>query len=402
VGSSGVSTGSLAISDGSTEGGYLALNTLSGNVPFTVEADFSVTTGGNKTFSLVGKSNAGSYIMQNQVSGANSYFSIYRYPSSSQQAFNFDSVNWKVDVNIGGADIDLGSTDQSSYASMANSGLDLVINTDKGSTSDVAIGCSDGSIGTTTCSTGNEQNAIVFSPPRAGVYEACAQFAHNIVSGAGVSITGGAFQIQETNTGGDTIAQSGGGAVFYKSGASNQVGDGFNLCGTFKFDSTSQRKLQVMYEQDVTGSLSSNIIKADRDASFGSIDINWTVRPLDIQYPAPVINNSVTGYEASPSRIVWTYYYSTSFGLSCSTAACSTLYSSSDWFSSFDRDGAGDYSVNIRAGVFSGEPVCFVNGGFKLAANFDLLSATQVDFRTRDSAGDQSDSQGMLMCVGPR
>lgn len=327
--------------------------------------------------------------------------SVYKFPLNSQTAFNFDSVNWKVDANIGGANPALSINSVTTYTEITDAGLTLTDNaSSKGTASGSWIGCSSTNTATgTTCSVGNEGIAV-YTPaiPKAGVYMACFDFTHFMNSSAGANIT--YFQIVETADGSQTILQEGGTRVG-SGNTSIATYSPHKVCGTFKFDSVGRKMLRLMYEQFETTTITASSIVADESATQGQRDIHFTMWPLDLQYPAPVINNSVTTTNNDIARIISASFGTTNAGTVCSANPC-TLFGEVGGAITLDRDGAGDYSINIASGTFSSAPACSITVNEGRDAGIDAApTATQVDFKCRGNASaTDADCYGNIVCVG--
>lgn len=190
------------------------------------------------------------------------------------------SAYWRVDANISGANPSLGSSDQNAYVGIENGSLTLTNN----SASDVLtaqIPCSStNSPSGTTCSAGNESVGVAFTIPSAGSALACVSGGSEMSTGAGGDINA-AFQVVETACNSQTIIQEGKSRIpMQDRSASSVVNQPFRICGTFVFSTSGQKCLRLMYEQDTTGTINSNIILADAVSTVGQRDIHWEVYPL--------------------------------------------------------------------------------------------------------------------------
>ena len=90
----GAAVGSaLAISDGTDIKGTIGTSTSTTRSPFSIEAQYSYSTTGNRTFQVFGSS--GSSTQNILIDGANNtlQFSIYRYPLTSELALKADQTN---------------------------------------------------------------------------------------------------------------------------------------------------------------------------------------------------------------------------------------------------------------------------------------------------------------------
>jgi len=205
---------------------------------------------------------------------------VYFYPASSDIAVSPEQASWLIDANIGGADATATGI-VSTYTEITSASLDMVINSSKGS-SNAEIPCS----GTNpssglTCSTGNESVGVAFTPPYAGLFEACFSYSSNYGSG-----TAG-LQVVETANNSQTILQEGGTryVVTQQSGSTGDYAPQKN-CGTFNFSDTSKRTLRLMAEINTATTLT---VRGARDSSVGQPDIHITVRPLLSAFNRPIL-----------------------------------------------------------------------------------------------------------------
>lgn len=192
------------------------------------------------------------------------------------------SINdpWRVDANISGANFDLGTSDQATYISMTNGSQTLTNNTGRGVLT-AMIPCSTTNAPSgTTCSAGTEDNGVSFTIPRTGDVRACVSFSHAL-SNAASGDTNTVFQIVETPNAAQTISQEGKSRTNSRSSAQASMIFPYRLCGTFTFSASGQKTLRLFYEQDLTATVSSNLVIADALASHGQRDVHWEVYPLD-------------------------------------------------------------------------------------------------------------------------
>jgi hypothetical protein len=347
------------ISDGTTTSGRAQSGNsgTSGRKALSLSGNFVYTTAGNRSFEIFGSANTNAVTISNSDGNFRTTFQIYRYPLASEVAVTPDLANWKLDLNISGANVSLGTSNQSSYIAPNNANLTMTVNTAKGS-APAGISCSstnDNSVGNTTCPTGNEELGFVANFPRAGLVEVCHQFSHSISTTTGnVNTT---FQSIRTANGSQTIAEEGGARVFSQvSGVTGSLPH--TLCGTFQIPTAAKHTIRLMYEQIIGATVINNQILADADAATGQRDVKITARYIDQQTPMPVIANSVSSTYSGQARIEWATFGGTTEGSNNCTASTCTIYRQSGGVSSVSRSATGDYTVNFSSGVFSAVPTC--------------------------------------------
>lgn len=403
--------------DGSTQYGLIKQVRVRGasGIPLslipTIEFTFSSTSAlGTKTFNLQGHDNGGTNgRARADASSAGLKFTVYHWPLESETAVRSDTMAWRIDANLGGANIDLGNTNNHTYADMSNASLDLVVNTAKGSAS-AGIACSAPAtevqeVGDTTCtgSEGSESNGITFVAPRAGYVRACNAFAWRPILGSTSQSLEAAFQIVETPVNALTISQEGGDRLSGGLRANAFSTTGYTVipirvCGTFYFASSGTKVLRTFWEQD-TSSPSSSTVMIARDSGVGQRDSHWTVEYIDQTQPSLTLAGSVNSNSAGNLRVEYAY-------LTCGTPS-SIGDQSGAWVSNIGSISSGDCTVTLVGGIFSSTPRCFTSRdslqndrrGVRISASSttSLTLATFGDGGSADTTSDQA-----IFCIGPR
>lgn len=402
-GTTGASNASAyTISDGTTTNGRgFAESVSTAASQFSVEAFFSYSTSGNISFELFGASPAQTVNVYNSNALYGVEFIIYRYPLSSEQAFTADTVAWKLDLNISGANPDLGVAVQSAYIAPNNASLTMTVNTLKGS-APAGISCSstnDNSVGSTTCSAGSEELGFVANFPRAGLVEVCHYFNHYLSLGINGDVDA-TFQIVRTANGSQTIAEEGG-ARQSSRGRTNSLITNWpvTICGTFQIPNAAKHTIRLMYEQTVASTINSNLIMADALASNGQRDVKITARYIDQNFPAPMIRNSVV---TSSSGVTGTEVAK----LRCFSSS-SIISQLGSWVSSIGNVSTGACTVTIAAGTFSATPYCQANisdAGFaSTSASLNVIESSATSISVDCEAGGAcTDYDFNLHCQGPK
>ena len=389
----------LRISDGTnaTQEHFVIAGTQSTSISSMTGRIRNTTSLGDTTYQIQGSVGSGTGNLFNNAANSPLEISVYHFPSQTQNAVTVEAAAWRVDANISGGHADLGTSDQSSYIEMTNSSWTLTNNTGNGVlTAQIPCSSTNASSGT-TCSAGSESNGVVFNLPRAGDVLACVSFTHDTVyNTSGQVLT--TFQIVETSNTAQTVVQEGKSRINSGGqGAATQNTTPHRLCGTFSFSAAGQKTLRLMYEQDITATVTSNLVLGDASASIGSRDIHWEVYPINQSFPAPVLVGSVT--TTSNSLRVETARIGT-----CGTS--SSVTQRGNWISSISNGTTGKCTLNIISGTFSAEPYCTCSayGG---GNNFCLInntgsSATAQVINVYDAAANAQADNVNVICVGPR
>lgn len=321
--------------------------------------------------------------------------------NSTAQVFN-TTGGWFIDANIGGSQVAVPSI-VSSYTEMTNSGLDLVINTSKGS-APAEIACASGtaSVGL-TCNTPAVAESVghAFVPPKTGKYKACYAFTHY-----GVGSAEGTFQLIETPNNSVTVLQEGGERVSFYTNASQY--SPFRVCGVFKFEDTNKKTIRLMTEVSANGTTS--IVAMDRNASLGQRDLHITVEPI-----VENIQASLQGYVSIPSTVNPEIFSGSYAGANAGTPTATVC--TTDPCTSIDLIGNGFHPTNgFRRTSLSSMTILTLKTYAKLKCTAQIsntVNATITAYNTSMSclncntmswaagnAGSSLDTYGTVNCIG--
>lgn len=392
--------GENAFSHSSASGAVISANSINGFKEYT-------TAQSNITFEIYGKTSNTASTTEATIGDGNGTsnpsitndleIEVYRFPLASQTSYKPDQVAWYVDANISGANFDLGTSDQASYVEMTNASMTLT-NNSGGATAQIA--CASGTASTgTTCSV-NESNGIAFSIPKAGVYEACTNASHYIDTGVS-GAAGVTFQIVETTNTSSAVVQEGKDRPETRNENSAFAPMTFpvKVCGLFTFSSAGQKTLRLEYEQDVTATLTSNLVLADGAAASGQRDIHWTVRPWLNNEPAPLLVNSVLSNSSGIERI--------ERATLTNSGSCAVSSQSGSWIASVSDPGAGQCTINFTAGLWSAAPTCICsgapNGGNPVSCTISAISSSAVTTLTAvNNSTVGADTPIYIQCMGAK
>lgn len=398
-------TSCTRLSDGTSSSGDSCIRTNDGATNLlgvTGIAYFNYLVSGTRTFTVQGAcSGASTCGIWNDTAFTDKSrleFEIVRYPLSTQSTLSFDKANWRVDVNIGGATVGISTGNQSSYIGATDSSLDMVLRT--GSVA-AQIPCSTTNPPTgLTCAAGDESVGVSFTIPYAGKYKVCGEFIHgfDLDASSALSTT---FQWVETPNNAQTISQEGGSRMNDRldsnSGISETHARPLHVCGEFTFTSSGQKTLRLFHENSSTGTINSNSIIADRNASDGQRDMRITVEPVTKFQGGITFENLISSTAQS--------------GMTQATALVdgngTPSVSSQDgsWIDSIDDNGTGDWDLNFVAGVFANQPRCFI---IPETSNFcgqaDVNGTTDVNILIKDcdSAANPRDGVFQVLCISQK
>jgi hypothetical protein len=316
--------------------------------------------------------------------------------------FNPDALPWKVDANISGNDVSLGTVNVTSYSEMINSGLTLTNNSGVNNIS-AQIPCSGVNPPTgTTCAVGSESVGVSFSVPVAGDVLACVSFSHESEIGfaVGNSSVQSIFQIVETPTNAQTNLALGktriGSTITNPSNNTTpfELNHPLRVCGNFSFASTGTKVLRLMYEQRVLGTITNSEVAANAAGTLGQRDIHWEVYPVNQLIPSPVLVNSILSLNSTPMRLIRG---------SVTPGAGACTINNGEGFTVADG-AAGECGITFST-AFATTPSCVssIFDGTVGTCGLGAVSTTGASTRARDAAFAQTDGLGCsFMCIGPR
>lgn len=267
---------------GGSSSGVTSLNGLS-NVAITLASSPSVTmtttTPGTITASLpLSGVTAGSYTLSSIT--VNDKGIVTSASNGSASGITGGGI-WFVDGNIGGGSAQLGGSSVSSYSELTSANLTLTSNT---SSAAIKISCNSTNASTgANCGANNEATGVVFTNAVCGLFRACFEFTWVSFLNSGVDTRVlASFNVSETGASNDTIIQDGNSHVShyneYLPGADASERN-FNVCGTFRWTTSKQRQVQLLYEQEVIAGDVTSYIIMDNDATRGQRDTHITIIP---------------------------------------------------------------------------------------------------------------------------
>jgi hypothetical protein len=243
-------------------------------------------------------------------------------------------------------------------------------------------------VGNLTCSSGNEVPGVTFVMPTAGDVEACWGANWYNASGTGTAVS---FQLVETANNGNTAIQRPSALSYQGLGTATQTE--FNIydignCSQFSFESAGQKTLKLFGTSTVGSLLLDGGTAADAARKF------WiTVRPLTQNIPAPLLVGSVTSNSAGSERVERALLLNN--GSNCTISA-----QSGTWLSSCTRNGLGDITATIAAGIFSAAPIC--TPALASGSSFTTIRTATVTSTSVQVQSSGSDTNVNLICMGPR
>lgn len=323
---------------------------------------------------------------------------------SSEQAFRPEQTGWYVAANISGANASLGVAGVSAYTEIIDAGLTM---TPQSGSAPVAVMCSTTNAATTPttstsiCAAGSESLGATFNIPVAGTYKACAHFSHYVDLDSGERVLT-AFQMIETPTNAQTLTLEGGAkiesgatALTIATGTSASQFNPNQICGIFKWSSSGQKGVRLMFEQSITGTPNGSQILMDASATNGQRDFFITVEPVTPTAQSPILLGSITSSQVGALRME-----SAKFG---STGTISQ--ETGDWVNGNASVASAVYTITLNSSQFSSAPNCTVSSYGEttdVQANVESTSTSTIKVRTYNQAGSATAAAFMLLCMGPK
>lgn len=337
---------SFVLTDGTTVGGTITVGQSAGDaIGGPIAGRFGYSTSGTRTFSIQSAAGSGTPIclVENSSVNYDLVFYVYQFPTQTEQAVRADTVNWRVNANISGANPSLGTPAVTSYTGITNAGLTLTNNSGAIS-AQIPCNSTEESTGT-TCVSNNESVGVSFVAPKSGAVRACVSFTHSVGASGNVGTT---YQIVQTPNAAQTISAEGGARIAAAHTTASSVVWPVMLCGEFTL-TAGKNTLRLFYEQ--VAQTNAPAILADADANNGQRDIHWTVEPIDQQVPAPVLVGNIS---TSSSGVARTEFLKVSV---TNTTTGSLVYEHGEWVGT-PTFASTQATIPINLGVFSVAPVC--------------------------------------------
>lgn len=138
------------------------------------------------------------------------------------------------------------------------------------------------------------------------------------------------------------------------------------------------------------------------DNSAASQEFQIQLIPLNQNFPMPYLVGSVTSNTSGQERIE-----RVSVTSSCTSTPCTIASQSGSWLTSISRASAGNYTLNIAAGMFSATPtcVCYAGNTATLICQRLISSSTSSAININTSAvttGTSTDGTFEVMCMGAK
>jgi hypothetical protein len=354
----------LAISDGTNVRGTVQVGSPNRSGQ-TVIADFHYTAAGNRTFELFGAT--ATAIISLDATDATLKpitFSLYRYPTSQEQAFKPDQLpaSWSGYTTVSGgcSTTSLTYADPSACTSIA---LTQLTNRNFG----------------TVATAGSSLPGVTFTPARVGRKRVCAT-----VSGTATNILTGSVRL--VDGAGAVITQ--GNSLYFS--AATALSTLPTQCGILDVTSVSAQTVKVQVATNTS------TLSITNGQATGSAAIMWTIDDADVAVGAPVIVNSVTSSSSGLERIERASVLA--------DTACVINKQSGSWLGSPTSCGAGLATFAISG--FSDRPACVValeNSTGIVACRARALSQTSLTVECiNSSTGASTAGNASIICMGPR
>lgn len=361
------------ISDGTNTSNIVTVETLSGSVHNSTGGAFRLTNNtarSNVTLQVQAAADGSATVGlgYNNVAGKTDFaMYVYRYPLASEQAYRPDQTP-AIWTGYHGSDCHW-STTSASYVDPsgdASCTFTQQFNQNMG----------------TVSSAGSKLPGIVFTPPRAGLYEVCAAF-------SGYGDTTGVNRQFRLYDGTNELDEGVGSEAF----TNNWIP--FRLCGKYNATSIAQATIKIQPKSNGTA-----VINLGNSTTLTS-SIRWSIVQLDVATPMPVLVGSITSNSSGQERIERAI-------INCGSSGSGITSQSGTWISSVSNGGAtGRCVVNFVSGMFKSTPSCFctsnrVDSQSDVTCHYITSSAStsSIEFARRNSGAENGELH--IMCIGPR
>jgi hypothetical protein len=357
---------SLAISDGSTTSGTTSYNTNAGSeVGHFVKGYFTYTTSGNRSFELYGRSASGTLNVQHsQQSGvAKMNFSIKRFPSSSEVAYNPSQTPgyWA------------GYHDSTCSWGRANSSFG-------DPTADATCVFTErknvnfGSV-TSYLSGSDKLPGIVFTPKVVGSYLVCVgAYASNTTASAAtfLQLYDGSASISEIN------------------GNSNSVGTWLSFCGIASFTSIAPKTISLQTRNNGGGT----VTVASPGGTANAVE--WSITQISPQVSNPQIVNNISGNTGGSLKLARAKI--------SNSGSCAVVSQDGSWIDSVSHPGTGQCTITMTTGFWSVAPYChltpYTDGRFCSLRSAETTTSVDTRCVSPSGGGTNVDEPFNITCIG--
>jgi len=299
--------------------------------------------------------------------------SVYYYPDASQSAWYPEAQGFYAEGSINGGTV-------STVTSGIPNNASLTLNNKFGS---AFITCSDGTLGSSTCSTGNEEIGIAYSIRNIGKYKTC--FSLNNA----VSTTGFGYKIARYDNVSTFIEYgSNVGSIYTNTGQSENMS---RLCSVFDIQSKGIKSFKIYT------SASGGAILAD--GSNDGRNIGFSMQLISEGVNKPYILNQVdTAVKSGVTSNICKIYNNGTATIETGDDLCSS------WITSVNRFTNGQVAVVFKSGYFGSTPSCNASGintGYVPNVEYNNGSAG-VQVNMKNTADAFVDGGFTLYCGGQR
>lgn len=332
-----------------------------------ITGKLSYTSAGDRTIEVQATGRDGNYpcdILANTATTTPFRIDVYRYPTSSEQAYRPDVLpaSWS------------GYTGSASWSTTSTSFTDPTVSGTPALTQRSNV-----NFGSVTQASSNRPG-ITFTPPRVGQYLACA---YPLANSATDSFAG-YFRLYDganvISTG--SVRDTAGGTMF----------SSVPLCGVLTASSLSAITLTIQAATDSGGTAG-----ISNPASSLVNPVEWSLVAINQSIPTPLLVGSVTSNSTGLERVERARL--------TVSGACTIASQSGSWLSSCTYNGAGNVTLNFASGMFSAAPSCVATaiGGNRSAMYGEAPSSSNWQvYASNNVFNSLSDNNFSVICMGPR
>lgn len=383
ISGAGIRTG-FAVSDGTTISGEIGMimsASNSDNPSFTVTAAFDYPTAqSSRTFKAQARTESGTVNINNQ-NGANAgplTFTVYHFPSASQQLYTPDLANPYSLIRYGGT------------PTFSTSSISDVTVSDSSFTTRTLVN------GAAAPSTTNDFGIRRTLP--AGLYK--------VIAKSNMSTFNNGF----TTAGHGCIWSISDGTTSYTTADSARLAGDYpathTVEGVFSYADLAERNFVLRVRATDASTICA--VNANGTDAVTADTAQFEIVPITQSIPTPVLVGSVTSQTSGQERIERAIISgSTSDSTTAPSAGNIFVFSQSgSWISSVSRSVAGLYTVNFSSGIFSAAPSCSVTpvstSTYRYGTLGSPISSSSIVVGVGSDTGTAVDQAFHLICMGPR
>jgi hypothetical protein len=344
----------------------------------SVTAVFKYETAGARNFAIHGATSTATSTISNNATGRSVVFIVKRYPLTPTDSVTLETQGAYLHVYHSGSDCSYGNLTSTSYAdATGDASCTFTTVTNKGFSA-VSSYLTGGS---------NSLPGVIFTPPYAGTYMACAMFA-TLCNSTTAYCSTRMYHNSTTSLAEIIGRESGGGG-----------GNSTTICAPFEVTSATSQTLRLQGRAD-SGIVNVGLTTATNGARSAD---EWIIYPLTQNFPQAVaLTNKIGNNSQNELKL-----YSVAVDVNDAGNSITGFTQLGNWVSSVAWTSEGVSTITVSGGIFSVAPFCWGSsdanhepGGTYVLYRKASSSSTSLVVNTVNAAAAVNDEDYILTCMG--